>query len=193
MVDIDRHHLGGAPGRAARLDRTGRAVADLEERHQAGRLAAARQTLAIGAHLGEVGAGAGAVLEKTRLADPEVHDAAFAHQIVGDALDEAGVRLRPFVSRVGLISLAVAMVDVPMALAGAVDAVGPVQAGVEPLRRVRRADLRRQHEAMFVVERARVVLAVEVAAFPSPVGPRTGHAVEDLPGAHLAAVAFGGG
>ena len=31
MVDVDHHHLGGAARRAARLDRAGGAVADLEE------------------------------------------------------------------------------------------------------------------------------------------------------------------
>ena len=131
----------------------------------------------------EVGAGARAVLEEARLADPEVHDAAFVHQVVGDALDEAGVRLRPLVGGVGGMGDAVAMIDVPMALARTVDAVGPVQAGVEPLRRVGRADLRRQHEAMLVVEGAGVGLAVEVAALPAPVGPGAGHAMEDLAGA----------
>src|SRR5262249_58069492 len=121
-----------------------------------------------------------AVLKETRLADPEVHDAAFAHQIVGDALDEAGMRLRPFVGRGGGIGAAVLMVDVPMPLAWAVDAIGPMQAGVEPLRRIECADLRRQHEAELVVEGEGVLLAVEVAALPSPVGPGAGHAMEHL-------------
>ena len=85
---------------------------------------------------------------------------------------------------------AVAMVDVPMALARPVDAVGPVQAGVEPLRRVRRGHLRRQHEAVLVVEGAGVGLAVEVAALPAPVGPGAGHAMEDLSRAGLAAEAL---
>ena len=40
------------------------------------------------------------------------------------------------------MDVAVAMVDVVMPLRRAVDAVGPVQAGVEPLRRVRRGHLR---------------------------------------------------
>ena len=182
MVDVDRHHLGGAPCRAARLDGARRAIADLEERHQPRRPAAARQRLAFAADLREVGAGAGAILEEARLAHPEVHDAALVHQIVGDALDEAGVRLRPFIGRRGRVGRAVPMVDEPMALARTVDAVGPMQAGVEPLRRIGRADLRRQHVAMLVVEGAGVFLAVEVAALPAPVGPGAGHAMEDLAG-----------
>ena len=80
------------------------------------------------------------------------------------------------------------MVDVVVALAGAVDAVGPVQAGVEPLRAVGRAHLRGQHVAVLVVEGARVVLGGEVAALPAPVGPGAGEAVEHLAGVVLAAV-----
>ena len=49
MVDIDDHHLGGAPRGAARLDGAGRAVADLQEAHQAGGFAAARQALVLAA------------------------------------------------------------------------------------------------------------------------------------------------
>ncbi len=191
MVDVDRHHLGCAARRAAGLDGARRAIADLEERHQAGRLAAAGELLALAADEGEVGAGAGAVLEETRLADPQIHDAAFVHQIVGDALDEAGVWLRPLIGRGRRMGLAVAMVDEPMALARTVNAVGPVQAGVEPLRRVRCADLRREHVAMLVIEGAGVLFAVEVATLPAPVGPGAGHAVEHLTRAALAAEALG--
>jgi hypothetical protein len=45
VVDVDHDHLGGAPGGAAGLDGAGCAVADLQEAHQAGRLAAAGQGL----------------------------------------------------------------------------------------------------------------------------------------------------
>ena len=45
VVEIEDHHLGGPPGRPARLDGARRAVADPEERHQAGGLAAARERL----------------------------------------------------------------------------------------------------------------------------------------------------
>src|SRR3546814_16302395 len=55
--------------------------------------AAARERLVLAANPREVGARAGAVLEQTRLADPEVHDSAVVHEIVTDRLDEAGVRL----------------------------------------------------------------------------------------------------
>ena len=38
----------------------------------------------------------------------------------------------------------------------------------------------RQHEADLVVEGARVVLGVEIAALPAPIGPGAGEPVEDL-------------
>ena len=150
MVDVDHHHLGGAARRAARLDRAGGAVADLEEAHQAGRAAAARQLLVLAAQPREIGAGAGAVFEQARLAHPQVHDAALVDEVVGDRLDEAGVRLRVLVGRLGLGQLAALVVDVIVALPRPIDAVGPVQAGVEPLRRIGRGHLPRQHEARLV-------------------------------------------
>ena len=56
MVEIEDDHLGGAAGGAARLDRPGGAVADLEEAHQAARLAAAGERFAFAAQSREVGA-----------------------------------------------------------------------------------------------------------------------------------------
>ena len=186
MVGIDDHHLRRAARGAARLDRARRAVADLEEAHQAGRLAAAREPLVLGAQRREVGAGAGAVFEQARLAHPQIHDAAVVDQIVGDRLDEAGVRLRVLVGRLRLGELAALVVDVIVALARAVDAVGPMQPGVEPLRRVRRHHLHRQHVALLVEEGLRVGVAVEIAALPAPIGPGAGETVEHLLGGMLA-------
>ena len=159
MVGVDDHHLRRAARGAARLDGARGAVADLEEAHQAGRLAAAGEPLAFAAQPREVGAGAGAVLEQPRLAHPQVHDAALVDEVVIDRLDEAGVRLRMLVGGLRLGQLAGLEVDVEVALARAVDAVGPVQAGVEPLRRVRRAHLRGEHVAVLVEERLGVGLA----------------------------------
>jgi hypothetical protein len=118
MVDVDDHHLGGAAGGAARLDGAGGTVADLEEAHQAGRATAARQLFAFAAQLGEVGAGAGAVFEQAGFANPQVHDAALVDEVVGDRLDEAGMRLRVFVGRLRLGQLAGEGVDIEVALAG---------------------------------------------------------------------------
>ncbi len=190
MVGVDHHHLGRAARGAARLDGARRAVADLEEGHQAGRLAAAGQPLVLAAQLGEVGAGARAVLEEPRLAHPQVHDAALVDEVVGDGLDEAGVRLRVLVGGRGGLQHAGAVVDEMVALARPVDAVGPVQAGVEPLRRVGRGHLAGQHVAQLVHEGGGVHLVVEIAALPAPVGPGAGEPVEDLLGRHLGAGAL---
>ena len=80
----------------------------------------------------------------------------------------------------GLHELAGFVVDVEMALARAVDAVGPVQTGVEPLRRIRRHHLHRQHVAVLVEERLRVGFGGKITALPAPVGPGAGEPVEHL-------------
>ena len=51
--------------------------------------------------IGEVGAGAAAVFEQARFADPQIHNAAFAHQIIAHGLNEAGVRLRVLIGAFG--------------------------------------------------------------------------------------------
>ena len=186
MVDVDDDHLGGAPGGAARLDGAGGAVADLEEAHQARRLASARERLALAAQVGEVRARARAVLEEPRLAHPEVHDPALVDEVVPDALDEAGVRLRVLVGRLGLLQRARLEIDVVVTLGRAVDAIGPMQPGVEPLRRVGRRDLERQHGEELVIEGAGIRFAVEVAGLPAPIGPGAGEAVKHLLGRALA-------
>ena len=63
-----------------------------------------------------------------------------------------------------------------------INAIGPMQAGVKPLGRVRRAHLAGQHGAMFVVKGAGISFGVEILAFPAPIGPGTGEAVEHLLG-----------
>ena len=79
----------------------------------------------------------------------------------------------------------VGRIDVPVPLRRAGDAVRPVQAGVEPLRRVGRADLTGQHRAHLVVVNLRVAFGIEVAVLPAVVRPAPGHAVEDLTGIAL--------
>ena len=190
MVGVDHDHLGRAARGAAGLDRAGCAVADLEEAHQAARAAAAGQALAFAAQAREVGAGAGAVFEQARLTHPEVHDAALVDEVVLDALDEAGVRLRMLVGRLRLRQLAGLPVDVIVALAGAIDAIGPMQPGVEPLRRVRRDHLLGEHVAQLVEEGLRVFFRREIAALPAPIGPAAGEAIEHLLGGELADIAL---
>ena len=77
-----------------------------------------------------------------------------------------------------------------MPLTRPIDAIGPVEAGVEPLRGVRRAHLVRQREAHFVVIGFRVGLGGEIAALPAPIGPCARQPVEYLTRVGLAAVAF---
>ena len=67
-----------------------------------------------------------------------------------------------------------------MALRRAFDAVRPVQAGVEPLRAVRRRHLGGQHVARFIAEGEGVGFAGEITGLPAPVGPATGEAAKDL-------------
>ena len=55
-----------------------------------------------------------------------------------------------------------------------------MEAGVEPLRRIGRGHLAREHVAHLVVIGARVVFAVEIAGLPAPIGPGAGEAVEHL-------------
>ncbi len=180
MIDVEHHHFGGAARGAARLDGAGGAVADLEEAHQARRFAAAGQTLVLGAECREIGAGAGAIFEQAGFAHPQIHDAAVIDQIVGDGLDEAGVRLGMLVGRGRAGQRPGDRIAVIVALAGAVDAIGPMQAGIEPLRAVGSPHLAAQHRAHFVIEAFGVGFLGEIAALPAPIGPGAGQAMEDL-------------
>jgi len=94
------------------------------------------------------------------------------------------------VGRLGLDEFAGLEVDVIMALAGPVDAIGPMEASVEPLRRIGRGHLARKHEAHLVVIGAGVLFAVKVSSLPAPIGPGAGEAVEHLPGRGLRAHAL---
>jgi len=76
-------------------------------------------------------------------------------------------------------------IDVVVSLRRAIDAIGPVQAGVEPLRGIGRSHLARQHEAHLVEIGAGVLFGVEVAALPAPVRPSSGQAIENLLGAQF--------
>ena len=180
VIDVDNDHLGRTAGGAARLDGAGSAVTDLQEAHQAGRLAAARQALAFAAQGREIGAGARAVFEQTCFADPEVHDAVLVDEVVVDRLNEAGVGLGMLVGRFGLDEFMGERVDIEMALAGAVDAIGPVQTGVEPLRGIGCNALGGEHVAQLVIEGAGIVFGREIAALPAPVCPGAGEAIKNL-------------
>ena len=67
-----------------------------------------------------------------------------------------------------------------MTLGGAGDVIGPVQTGVEPLRRVGRGHLMDQHVGEFVVERLRVFWRSEIAVGFAPVTPATCQPMNNL-------------
>src|SRR6201999_335917 len=105
-------------------------------------------------------------------------DAALVDEVGADALDEAGMRLRMLVGGFRAGQLVAEGSFVIMALAGTIDAVAPVQAGVQPLRRVRRIHLHRELVAQLVIEGGGVFSAGEVAALPAPIGPAAGEAIK---------------
>ena len=179
MVEIERDHLRSAARRATGLDRTSGAVTNLEEAHQTRRATATGETLLRTTQLRKVRARARAVLEDARLADPEVHDATLVDEVVVDGLDKAGVRRRALVRARRTLQFAGAGLAVPMPLSRSSNAVGPVQAGVEPLRRVRRGDLQSEHRLQLVAECERAGF-VKVVVCVAPVGPAAGKATEDL-------------
>src|SRR3984885_15301985 len=67
--------------------------------------------LALAAQQREVRSCAGAIFEQARLPHPKIHDPAFVDEIVGDRLDEAGVRLRMLVGGGRLGQLAGLVID----------------------------------------------------------------------------------
>ncbi len=73
-------------------------------------------------------------------------------------------------------------VDVVMPLRRAIDAVGPMQPGVKPLRAIGGRALAGQHVAHFVVIGAGVLFGREIATLPSPIGPSARQTVKDLLG-----------
>ncbi|OQA37758.1 MAG: hypothetical protein BWY56_00657 [Acidobacteria bacterium ADurb.Bin340] len=187
VVQIEGHHLGGPARGAAALDGARGPVAHCQEAHEAGAAPPAGKGLLGAPDTAEVAAGAGAVLEDAGFAHPQIHDAAGVHQVVLHALDEAGVGLGALVGGGALLHLAVGGIHVEVALGGTGDAVGEVQARVEPLGAVGGAHLVGQHVHQFVVEGLGILGCVEVAAGFAPEAPAPGEAVEDLPGVPLAA------
>ena len=79
------------------------------------------------------------------------------------------------------------MIHIVVPLRGAVDAIGPVEAGVEPLRAVGGRALRGQHMTHLVIIGAGVFFGGEIAALPTPVRPCACQTVEHLLGGRLAA------
>ncbi len=76
-------------------------------------------------------------------------------------------------------------VDIPEALGGPGETVGPVEPGVEPLWGVGGGHLVGEHELELVLECFGVVVGGEVALLLAPVPPGAGETVEDLLGGAL--------
>ena len=98
------------------------------------------------------------------------------------------MRLRMLIGRLRLRQLAGERIDVEMTLAGAVDAIGPMKPGVEPLRGIRGDALGGEHIGQLVHEGGGVFFRREIAALPAPVGPGAGETGEDLAGIGFRAV-----
>ena len=81
-------------------------------------------------------------------------------------------------------------INIGVTLRRAINAVGPMQTGIEPLRRVRRAHLVGELIAHFIEESLRIGFGVKIAAFPAPIGPGACQTVKDLGRAGFADVAF---
>jgi len=71
-------------------------------------------------------------------------------------------------------------VYVVVTLAGSINAIRPMKARVEPLRRVRSTFLGGKHVTKLVKERAGVFFFVEVTTFPAPICPCACQAIKDL-------------
>src|SRR5207248_5852475 len=108
MIDVEHHHLRRPARDAARLGGPGRLVENLEEAHQPGAGASAREPLHLPAEPREVRSAAGTVLEDPGLVVDQVEDRV---EVVAAALDEAGRYLRPRVCVLGRIGLAGGEID----------------------------------------------------------------------------------
>ena len=89
------------------------------------------------------------------------------------------------IARLGLRQLGGFVIDVVVALRRTIDAIGPVQSSVEPLRAVRRGALSCQHVAHLVKVCLCIGFGGEVSTFPAPIRPRTGQTVKNLLCANL--------
>ena len=78
------------------------------------------------------------------------------------------------------------VIHIVMPLRRAIDAIGPVQAGVEPLRAVGCGALGGQHETHFVEIGAGIFLGGEITTLPAPIGPGPRQTVEHLLGRSFA-------
>ena len=180
VIEVEAYHFGCTAGGSARLDGTGCAVADLEEAHEAGRGSAATELFTGTADAAEVGTHAGTVFEDTRFTHPEVHDAAFIYQVVINGKNEACMGLRTLVCGSGALQFFGFRIHEIVALGLAGNSIAAVQAGIEPLRRVRSRFLIEHGVHQLIIEHVGIFRAGEVSVFETPFAPAVGHAVHHL-------------
>jgi len=184
-IDPGHKRLWIGGGEVETLATASGAVTDLEPAHQARRLTPAAERFVRRPQVREVGPRAAAILEQPRLAGPQVHDPAFIDKIVADRLDKARVRLGVRVRIVREPKLAGLGVGDPVALCWSIDAIRPVEPGVEPLGAVGRAHLVDHHVLEFVLERLGVLGGIEVAVLFAPEPPAAREAMDHLLGGLL--------
>ncbi len=177
MVHVQADHLGRAARGAAGLGGAGALVEHLQEGHQARGGAAAGELLVLAAQVGEVGAGARAVLEHARFLLQQLED---GHQVVVHPLDEARGALRVLVGILQHQRRLRRLVPVPIAGA-ALHPVRLPQAAVEPHGRVERPPLGDQQQGQLVLEDLGVVMGLEVAVLLPIHADRVGDAADHLP------------
>ena len=182
VICITDHHFRRPAGGTARFDCTCGPIPNFQKAHKAGRLATTRKIFASTAQGREVGSGAGAVLKQTRFTHPKIHDPAIIHQIIGDGLNEASMRLRMLIAAVRFGQLASLVIDVMMPLRRAINPIGPMQPSVKPLRRVRSGSLGCQHIAHLVKISAGVLFRGKITTLPAPIGPCASQTIKDLLG-----------
>lgn len=155
---VKAYHLSSAAGSSAAFYSASSTVANEQEAHQPARCAATAQLLAFGPYFGIVGTYARAVFEYTRFPHPQVHNAAFVHQVIAHTEYKAGMRLRAFVSILRAFEITGMSIYIEMALGLALNAVTAVQAGIEPLRRIGRAALHHYAVYQLLVENLCILL-----------------------------------
>jgi len=173
-----RVHLRRAPGFAAGLHHVRHLVVDFKKTQRPARFAAAAEFLLARPDGGQIGAGAGTVLEEHGLAVGQLHDAL---HVVVDTLDEAGAGLGVFVLRGGPVRPLLGPVVVPVAASrSGAHAVLVVEPHVEPHGRIERATLVEAQPGQLVIEHLAVFLAKVTVPHP-PVRNGPSHPVDELP------------
>ena len=180
MIDIEAAHLCSSPSCPSRLDRSCGTVADLEETHQSRTLSAAGERLAVSAKAGEICACSRSILKESRFAYPQIHNAAFIHQVIVDGLNETCVRLRMRIGIGSAFESTGSVIGDPMPLSRTVDSICPSQTSIEPLRAVWRSHLVQEHVSDFIVKRLRIFGCFEISVRFSPVFPASCESMHHL-------------